>query len=213
MAARHGMGEERVVVQQAIAGNVDAQERLFSPHMGRLYRTAFDLLRNKEDAEDALQDGLCKAYTSLRSFQGLSSFSTWLTRIIINSALMTRRRRSLHPQASLDEILDGQPEKWPHGVVDPRPDPEKIHAEIEINALIEEHIRQLSPPLQAAFRLLAICGLSAKEAGQALGIPASAVKSQIFRARRRLACKLRQLPEISASVPAFVRPSHATRNG
>jgi RNA polymerase sigma factor (sigma-70 family) len=110
MAARHGMREEWGVVQQAIAGNVDAQERLFAPHTGRLYRTTFAVLRNEEDAEDALQDGLFKAYTSLRSFQGRSSFSTWLTRIVINSALMTLRRKSGHPEASLDEILHTQPE-------------------------------------------------------------------------------------------------------
>jgi RNA polymerase sigma-70 factor (ECF subfamily) len=61
------MGKELAVVQQAIAGNADAQDYLFASHAGRLYRTAFAVLHNKEDAEDALQDGMCKAYTSLRS--------------------------------------------------------------------------------------------------------------------------------------------------
>jgi RNA polymerase sigma-70 factor, ECF subfamily len=207
------MGKEGAVVQQAIAGNADAHEQLFAPRTARLYHAAFALLRNKEDAEDALQDGLFKAFTSLHSFQGCSSFSTWLPRIIINSALMTRRRKSLHPEASLDEILGSQPEQLPPGVVDPRLDPEEICAEMEFNALIEEHARQLPPALQAAFRLRAIYGFSAKEVGQGLGIPASAVKSQIFRARRRLARGLQQSPEISARVPAFVRRGHRTHNG
>jgi RNA polymerase sigma factor (sigma-70 family) len=208
-----GMSKEWAIVQQAIAGNTDAQETLFANHANRLFRTAFAVLRNKEDAEDAVQDGLCKAYTSLRFFQGRSSFSTWLTRIIINSALMTRRKKSLHPEASLDEILDCQPEKWPHGIVDPRPDPEKIYAESEIDALIEEQVRQLPPALQAAFRLRAIYGLSAKQAGQELGIQASAVKSQIFRARRRLTSGLRQSLEIKAGAPMFGRRTHQTHNG
>ena len=73
-------GNDWAVVQQAIADNAFAQERLFAHHSDRLYRTAFSVLRNKEDAEDAVQDGLCKAYTNLRSFQGRSSFSTWLQR-------------------------------------------------------------------------------------------------------------------------------------
>ena len=103
IAGPQDRGNEWAVVQQAIAGNADAQERLFAGHTRRLYRTVFALLNNKEDAEDALQEGLCKAFTSLRSFQGRSSFSTWLTRIVINSALMARRRRSAHPEASLDE--------------------------------------------------------------------------------------------------------------
>jgi RNA polymerase sigma-70 factor, ECF subfamily len=209
-SAPRNVGKEWTVVQQAIAGNVDAQEHLFARHTGRPYRTAFALLRNKEDAEDALQDGLLKAYTSLSSFQGRSSFSTWLTRIVINSALMTRRKSGGHPEASLDEILESQPERLPHGVVDPRPDPEKICAEMEINALVQEHVRQLPPALRAAIRLRAIYGFSAREAGQELGIPANAVKSGIFRARRKLAHGLQQSLEISASAPVFGRRGHGT---
>src|SRR5208337_1173120 len=92
-AAAHTRCTEWAIVQKAIAGDTEAQEHLFARHRPRLYRTAVALLRNKEDAEDAVQDGLCKAYTHLRSFQGRSSFSTWLTSIVINSALMSRRRR------------------------------------------------------------------------------------------------------------------------
>ena len=122
-------GKEWAIVQQAIAGNADAQEHLFARYTSKLYRTAFALLNNKEDAEDALQDCLLKAFTSLPPFQGRSSFSTWLTRIVINSALMTRRKKSFHPKASLDEILESESAQLPLGVVDPKPDPEKIYAE------------------------------------------------------------------------------------
>jgi RNA polymerase sigma-70 factor, ECF subfamily len=190
--APRGACKEWAIVQQAIAGNADAHEHLFARQTGALYRAAFALLRNKEDAEDALQDGLCKAYTSLRSFQGRSSFSTWLTRIVINSALMTRRKKRFHPDVSLDEILDSQRERLPQGVVDARPDPEKIFAAIEINALVEKHVRQLPPRLRAAYRLRATNSLSAAESSQVLGIPASAVKSQISRARRSLVCGLQR---------------------
>jgi RNA polymerase sigma-70 factor (ECF subfamily) len=192
------MGKEWAVVQQAIAGDVDAQEHLFAAHAGRLYQTVFALLHNKEDAEDALQDAMCKAYTNLRSFQGRSSFSTWLTRIVVNSGLMTRRRKSAHPEASLDEIVDSQPERLPQGLVDAQPDPEKTCAATEIHGLVEEHARQLSPALQAAFRLRAINGLSVTESSQALGIPANTFKSRFFRAQRKLACGLQQSLEMSA---------------
>ena len=114
-AAPRDLGKEWAVVQQAIAGNADAQERLFAAHTRRLYRIVLALLNNKEDAEDALQEGLCKAFTSLRSFEGRSSFSTWLTRIVINSALMARRRKNAHPETSLDEIPDYQPKQMPRG--------------------------------------------------------------------------------------------------
>ncbi len=177
-------GNDWAVVQQAIAGNASAQEHLFTRHNDRLYRTAFSVLRNKEDAEDAVQDGLCKAYTSLHSFQGRSSFYTWLTRIVINSALMTRRRRTGRPEASLDEILESEPRNFP---VDARPDPEKVCAAIEINALVEGHTSQLPPLLRAAFRLRARSGFSTRESSQALGITIGAFKSRISRARRKLA--------------------------
>jgi RNA polymerase sigma-70 factor (ECF subfamily) len=156
------------------------------------------VLHNKEDAEDALQDGMCRAYTSLRSFQGRSSFSTWLTRIVVNSALMTRRRKSAHPEVSLEEILDSHAERLPQGFVDAPSDPEKICTAIEVNALVEEHARQLSPLLEAAFRLRAINGLSVTESSQALGVPANTFKSRFLRAQRKLACGLQQSLEMSA---------------
>jgi RNA polymerase sigma-70 factor (ECF subfamily) len=207
-APRHTC-KEWAVVQQAIAGDSDAQERLFAPYASRLYHTAYAVLHNREDAEDALQDGMCKAYASLRSFQGRSTFSTWLTRIVVNSSRMVRRSKTTHPEASLDEILDSQPERLPDGAVDLRPDPEKTCAASEINALVEQQARQLSPALQAAFRLRAIKGLSVTESSQALGISASAFKSRFVRARWKLASALQRSPELSSLTPG--RRGHRSR--
>jgi len=105
--------QEWAVIQEAIAGDRNAQEHLFGRNTWRLYRAAFALLHNREDVEDVLQESLCRAYTRLRSFQGRSSFSTWLTRIVVNSALATRREKSAHPEASLDEILGNRPRRLP----------------------------------------------------------------------------------------------------
>src|SRR6267378_4001593 len=74
-------GEERETVQHALVGDSNALTTLFARDRAKLYRTAFSLLRNKEDAEDALQDGLLSAYVNLRSFEGRSRFSTWLVRV------------------------------------------------------------------------------------------------------------------------------------
>src|ERR1700733_10977525 len=76
-----GMSSESAVIQQAIAGDVDAQERLFAGRAGRLFRIAFAVLRNKEDAEDAVQEGRFRAFSNIHCFEGRSSFSSWLTRI------------------------------------------------------------------------------------------------------------------------------------
>jgi RNA polymerase sigma factor (sigma-70 family) len=186
------MSSESAMVQQAIAGNMAAQEQLFASRKGRLFGTAFAVLRNREDAEDALQDGLFNAYSKMQSFEGRSSFSSWLTRIVINAALMIRRRKNGHPEASLDEILDSLPERYPSGAVDPRSDPEKIYALKEIKVLIERQVRKLPPELQQAYRLRAINGLSAAESGRVLGIPPSLSKSRLFHARRKLTNALRE---------------------
>jgi RNA polymerase sigma-70 factor (ECF subfamily) len=190
--------EEWAVVQQAIAGDINAQDYLFARHTGRLYQIAFSMLHNKEDAEDALQDAFCNAYTSLHSFRGRSSFSTWLTRIVINSALMTVRRKSTYREGSLDEILEDRPGRWLHGVIETRPDPEKICAAIEIKALIERHVGRLPAGMRAAFQLGEIDGLSARESSQVLDIPVSSYKSRIFRARRKLAGGLQKSLESNA---------------
>ena len=178
------------LVQRAIAGDANALELLVAPNLSRLYRVAFTILRNKEDAEDALQEGLCKAYLRLGSFQGRSSFSTWLTRIVINTALMAlrrQRRQGIHLEYSLDEILHDQ-EAWPErSAVDHRPDPERICAVVELTALIKEQILKLPVSERNVFLYYAIKGHSIMESSRAFDIPEATLKSRILRTRRKLA--------------------------
>jgi RNA polymerase sigma-70 factor (ECF subfamily) len=180
------VSDEWALIQKAIAGDSGSQDKLFAAHTARLYRTAFAMLRNKEDAEDAVQDGLCSAYTKLRSFQGRSSFSTWLTRIVINSALMFRRRKSAHPEVSLDEIPDNHKARLADRIADRRPGPEEICSATEMNGLVEKEIRRLPAEIQRTFRLLEVNGLSTTESIRALGIRENTFKSRIHRARRKV---------------------------
>jgi RNA polymerase sigma-70 factor, ECF subfamily len=191
-AASSAASEEWSLIQRAIDGDSRAQKQIFSCDTSKLHRAALAILRNKEDAEDAVQEGLCKAYRKLRSFQGRSSLSTWLTRIVINSALMIRRRKNNRPEASLDDILDRQPERLQYRIVDKWPNPEQICTTTEIYGLVEEQVRQLSPGLRASVQLCDLDGLSPADSTQALGIQKSAFKSRISRARQKLADGLRQ---------------------
>ena len=191
-AASLAVSEEWSLIQQAIGGDSRAQKQIFSSDTAKLRRSAFAILRNKEDAEDAVQEGLCKAYRNLQSFQGRSSLSTWLTRIVINSALMIRRRKNSRPEASLDDILDDKPERLQHRIVDKRPNPEQICTTTEIYGLVEEQVRQLSPGLRASIQLCDLDGLSPADSIEALGIHKSAFKSRLSRARQKLAERLRQ---------------------
>jgi RNA polymerase sigma-70 factor, ECF subfamily len=179
------------LIRQAVRGDSSAQQELFATHVARLYRTAYAVVRNKEDAEDAVQNSLCNAFISLRSFKGRSSFSTWLTRIVINSALMIRRRRTAHIQTSLDEMMDDLPERLWQRIVYAGPDPEELCATGQLDELLSEHILQLPPPIRDACQLYFLKGLSAVDACRVLGIGNAAMKGRIFRGRHMLADALR----------------------
>jgi len=178
--------EEWHIVQRAIAGDPDALAALFAPNSVRMYRTAFSLLRNKEDAEDALQDGLLSAYTKLRSFQGRSRFSTWLTRVVLNSALMTRRRLYAHRELSLDQIIENGVPPWAAMADLESPDPEQNFARVENREVLKEGMSRLPSMLRSALDLQDIQDLSTREAAAVEGVNVSVIKSRIFRARRKL---------------------------
>lgn len=183
--------EEYWLIQRALNGDPDALSPLFDIYRPRLSRAAFSLLRNKEDAEDAVQDGLLNAYVHLTSFQGRSKFSTWLTRIVVNAALMALRRKRSRPEISLDESENESSNDWANWIVDYGPNPEQVCSAKEAQQSIDKLVGQLSVGLRSAFRLRAMNGFSTKEARDILGISENVVKSRLLRARIRLAGVLR----------------------
>src|SRR5579863_5868427 len=94
---------EEKLIRAGQHGDAQAVEALFSRYHRPLFQTALRVLGKAEDAEDALQDGMLSAYRNLKRFEGRSQFSTWLTRIVINAALMRRRSAKSRPAVSLDE--------------------------------------------------------------------------------------------------------------
>src|SRR5713101_6748985 len=127
-----GRGDEHSV-RMATEGDHAALESIFSQHRDRLYQTALRLCGNPEDAEDALQEGLLSAFRHLRHFQGRSQFSTWLTRIVINAALMRIRQRGNRVMISLDREDSDQSDYDPVPALrDEAPDPEAAYAEKEL---------------------------------------------------------------------------------
>src|SRR6201982_670089 len=91
------------LIRDGQRGDSQAVEALFRRYHRPLFQTALRVLGNAEDAEDALQDGYLSAYRNLKRFEGRSQFSTWLTRIVINAALMRRRSAKSRPAVSLDD--------------------------------------------------------------------------------------------------------------
>jgi RNA polymerase sigma-70 factor (ECF subfamily) len=180
-------GIERSREQVVSASNAAAFEDILAHDLDRLSRIAFAMLRNKEDAEDALQEALLRAFRRLPSFEGRSTLLTWVTRIVINSALMSLRRKKSHLKFSLDEMMECQPETLALRAADKRPDPEQTCLVAELIETMENKLLKLSDWEQAAFKHFVINSRSAKESAATLGVSVATFKSRISRTRRKLA--------------------------
>src|ERR1700752_4923762 len=140
-----GQVSEQKMIGAGQRGDAQAVETLFRRYHRPLFQTALRVLGNTEDAEDALQDGLLSAYRNLRRFEGRSQFSTWLTRIVINAALMRRRSAKARPAVSLDEAPREDELPATERFADDGPDPEQVFASTEIRQMLSENLDQLSP--------------------------------------------------------------------
>jgi RNA polymerase sigma-70 factor, ECF subfamily len=207
--AAAGMSEEQKLIQQVIAGESEAQTRLFETYTPRLYRIAFNVLRNKEDAEDAVQDGWCRAYSKLYTFARRSSLSTWLTRIVINSALMIRRKNRHQVYQMLDEASNDQSVR--RCLVDDQATPEQACRNTEMNGLLARQIDLLPSTTRTAFVLFDVEGFTTAESTKMLGINNGALKSRVRRARRRLARNIVRLLHAGRQ-KTFIRKNSSAAN-
>ena len=157
--------------------------RLYSP---RIYRTIYSITKNREDAEDALQDTFMRAYMGLNSFEGRANFSSWITRIAINSSLMLLRKRSKRLEISLSTV-GGNDEDLPlFEFKDMAPNPEQTHDQDQRRQRLLKAIRKLAPPLRAVVETRMTADCTVREAARILQISEAAAKSRLYRARTRL---------------------------
>ena len=183
-------GSEEKLIRAGQRGDHQAVETLFRRYQRPLFQTALRVLGNAEDAEDALQDGLLSAYRNLKRFEGRSQFSTWLTRIVINAALMRRRSAKARPAVSLDEPPREDELPATERFADDGLTPEQVFANTEIREMLSENLDQLSPLLRTAFVLREVQGYSTGEAAKKLGVTENTLKARLWRARHQLAERL-----------------------
>lgn len=187
------------LVKRARAGDTEAFSELVRLYSHRLYWISFRILKNREDAEDNLQNAFCKAYRSIEKFQGLATVYTWLVRIAINEALMKlRHNRSTRVVGYADLTLDDENESGPIEFEDQEADPERRYTTTD---LATKAFVGIDPNLANAFLLTKVQGLTNRELANALGTTAGNVKSRVFRAR----CKLRQHLRTLTQCPANAR--------
>jgi RNA polymerase sigma-70 factor (ECF subfamily) len=188
----------------ALAGLVAARDReavrlLTQRNNQRLFRAAWSILRNRSEAEDAVQGGYLRAIAAIGTFEGRSSLSTWLTRIVVNEAL-GRLRAAKRRRARLDEgsvtVLDDYREKLMRGSAATPPDAALVRA--QLRRLLEDSIAALPQPFRTVFVLREVEGLSVEETAETLAILPATVKTRHLRARRRLQDSL--APEVKSAL-------------
>jgi RNA polymerase sigma-70 factor (ECF subfamily) len=181
--------DEHLLVAAAKSGDATAFEELVNRYERKIFRLTMNITRNREDAEDAMQEAFLKAYSHLNTFQEDSRFYTWLVRIAANEALMRLRKRRPN-QVSLDEPIEGDDDLMPREIEDWRPSPEQRYAQSEMHEILDQVIEHLEPDFRVVFVLRDVEELSTEETAAAVGISVSAVKSRLLRARLKLRQKL-----------------------
>jgi RNA polymerase sigma-70 factor (ECF subfamily) len=146
------MSDERLV-SAAKDGDANAFAELRDRHFSKILRTTYRITRNWEDAEDALQDSFLNAFVHLNKFESRSSFSSWVTRIAINTSLMILRKKRRNKELSIDASENDCEchDSWEPR--DLREDPERRYARHERAELLRGAIRRLRPALRTAVEL------------------------------------------------------------
>jgi len=178
--------EEAALVAGAKIGDAAAFELLVQRHERKILSLAQRMTRNREDAEDVVQQSFQKAFVHLKNFEGESLFSTWLTRIAINEALMLLRRRRGSREVPIAESNTEDETALPLDIPDAGPNPEDSCLQREQERILSAAVNELTPGMRKAIELRELGELSTGETAQIMGLSVGAVKARVFHGRRKL---------------------------
>lgn len=189
LKTQHEIDYDVALVLAAKQGDMTAFEQLIKRHTSMVFRVAMHILASPEDAEDVLQEAFLKAFQHLNTFEERSRFSTWLTKIVVNSALMKLRSLRRSTLTSLDEESeDGS--TLVDTIADWRPNPEQLYRRTELSGILLGALASLPEGCRVVFLLRDVEGLSTAETAEMLQLTVNNVKSKLFRARLRLRARL-----------------------
>ena len=183
-----GLADDAAFVERLRTGDERAFEQLFLAYGGRMLRVARRILRNEEEARDAVQDAFISAFRSICRFEGASRLTTWLHRIVVNACLMRLRGKRGHEEVDIEPLLPKFKEDG-HQVQSSQPWRELSDAEyerIELKAIVRGCIDRLPETYRTIVLLRDVEELSTEEAAEALGISVPAAKVRLHRARQAL---------------------------
>lgn len=176
---------DQELVSRAKNGDQDAFEQLVQENQNKVYSLALRLVGDREEAADLAQEAFLKAWQGLKSFQGESSFATWIYRLTTNVCIdhlrRQKRRQGVETAVSLDDEDSGwaEPADWEQ-------DPQRRLEHAERGRALARGLEQLSEHQRRALVLRELSGLSYQEIGEALDLDLGTVKSRIARARLAL---------------------------
>ena len=176
--------DERALIERCRAGDVAAFEPLVEKYRQRVWRLAFQVLRDREEAWDCAQDAFVRAFQSLGSFRGQSAFYTWLFRIAMNVATDRLRSRGAQARAFGTQAIPA--EEWERTAPDPQARPDQAAIGAERRERISQALDTLPPNARAIIMLSDVEGLSYREIATVLNCPIGTVMSRLHNARRRL---------------------------
>ncbi len=189
---------DAVLVTATKNGESQAFEFLVKRHEAKAFARAFRITRNREDAQDVVQESFHKAFMHLDSFQAKSSFSTWFTRIVINEGLMCLRRNRTRRAISLDDGKSESADLFPPEIPDGRENPEEIYEQLENEHVLCEAMNQLPTKLRTVVVCLRLEERTVTETAEILGLGIGTLKGRLFRARQKLRVLLTRSPEFRA---------------
>jgi RNA polymerase sigma-70 factor (ECF subfamily) len=176
--------DERALIQRCIAGDAVAFEPLVEKYRQRVWRLAYQVLHDREEAWDVAQEAFVRAFHSLPSFRGQSAFYTWLFRITVNVATDRHRQRGAQARAFGPERVTE--EEWARSTPDPGRGPDQEAARAEQRERIRRALDALPPKARTIIMLSDVEGLSYREIAEVLNCPIGTVMSRLHNARKRL---------------------------
>src|SRR5580692_6660367 len=188
--------EDGLLVAAAKARDTRAFELLVERHERKIFSMAHRITRNREDAEDVVQQSFQKAFIHLKKFEGKSLFCTWLTRIAINEARMLLRRKRGSHEVPIEESSTKTESVPPLDFQDSAPNPEASYLDREQEQILSAALNQLRPGIRKAIELRELDELSTGQTALVMGLSVAAVKARVFHGRRKLRETLRQSPKV-----------------
>jgi RNA polymerase sigma factor (sigma-70 family) len=177
--------QDRATARRIAAGDHSAFESLMRQYNRRLYRLARATLRDRTEAEDALQDAYICAYRSMGTFRGDASLSTWLSRLVLNECFARMRRAARRHKVVPMVSASGHIEHT-QMIVDESDSPDTELARVQIRALLERKVDELAERFRTVFIMRSVEELTVEETAECLGLPAETVRSRHFRAKNML---------------------------